>query len=420
MKNRKASMTFIFITVFLDMVGIGLIIPSLPSIMKRFMTDPQQISQYYGFFISTYALMQFLAAPFLGALSDRFGRRSILLVSLCVAGLDYLMMAFAPSLAWLFLARVIAGLSGASMTVAMSYIADISHSDNRAKNFGMIGAAFGLGFIIGPAIGGLLGQNGPEFPFIIAAIMNLLNFFFGLFILPESHPLEKRTALSWTSMNPLKSLKSLLEIPQLVGLLIVHFCFQMAGQTHPSIWTLYTQTKFEWTTQQVGLSLAAVGLLSAIAQGGLTRVIIPRLGEIRTVLVGSALMIITFIGYGAATQPWMLYAVMFISAASWIAGPALQSLITQNAPQERQGEVQGSMVSLSSLASIINPIVVTQIFSMVSQKSPLTAGSPDSYKLELGAPYYFAALMSLLALICFRYLWKPQTTQSAEQIELRS
>lgn len=391
LRSSKASIWFIFITVTLDMIGIGLIIPSLPDVMRRFVSNEALVSEYFGYFISVYACMQFLASPLLGALSDLYGRRPVLLISLCVAGLDYLLMAFAPTLTILFLGRIIAGLTGANITVAMAYVADVSDDKNRSTNFGMIGAAFGLGFIIGPAIGGLLGHWGPQYPFLIAAIMNLLNFFFGLFVLPESLLRENRQKFNWNKINPLHSLMRILGSQQLLALIVVYFLFQLAGQTHPSIWTLYTETRFQWTTSQVGFSLAVVGILSAIAQGGLSRVIIPQFGEYKSVLYGTAGYFVTFLLFAAADQGWMMYVILVGSAVFWVAPAALQSLISHTTPSHQQGELQGSLVSLASLASIINPIVTTQLFAYFTH-------SKDNLYVP-GAPYYFAALVSLVALV---------------------
>lgn len=385
MKNAKAGILFIFITATLDMIGIGLVIPSLPDIMRRFVSSETSVSEYFGYFISLYALMQFLASPLLGAFSDRWGRRPVLLVSLFIAGLDYILMAYAPTLSLLFVGRVIAGLTGANITVAMAYIADVSDDKNRSANFGMIGAAFGLGFIIGPAIGGLLGNMGPEYPFLVAAGMNLLNFLFGLFILPESLPTELRRKINFKKTNPLSSLNRMFQAKHLLPMLLVYFLLQLAGQTHPSIWTLYTETRFQWTTAQVGLSLAAVGVLSAIAQGGLTRVIIPKLGEQRTVTYGTLGYALTFALFGLANQGWMMYAILTFSAIFWVTPPALQSLISHNTPPQEQGELQGTLVSLTSLAAIITPLVTTKLFAV------FTSNIEGLY--IPGAPYYFAAFV---------------------------
>lgn len=390
MKNRTAGIWFIFITVTLDMIGLGLVIPSLPDIMRRFVSSEASVSEYFGYFISVYALMQFIASPLLGALSDRFGRRSILLVSLLVAGLDYILMAYAPTLGILFAGRIIAGLTGANITVAMAYIADVSTNENRSANFGMVGAAFGLGFIIGPAIGGLLGHFGPEYPFLVAAGLNLLNFMFGYFILPESLPLESRRKVDLRKTNPLHSLTNVFKARHLLPLLLVYFFFQLGGQTHPSIWTLYTETRYQWTTAQVGFSLAIVGLLSAVAQGWLTRIIVPKLGEHRSVLYGAMGYAFSFLLYGLATEGWMMYAILVTTSVFWAAPPALQSLISHNTPAQEQGELQGALVSLASLASIITPLMTTRLFAHFSTNHAGTLHLP-------GAPYFFAAIICFIA-----------------------
>lgn len=391
MKNAKAGLVFIFITVVLDMIGIGLIIPSLPDVMRRFATSETTVSEYFGYFISLYALMQFLASPLLGAMSDRWGRRSILLVSLFVAGFDYLLMAYAPTVELLFIGRIISGLTGANITVAMAYVADVSDDSNRSSNFGLIGAAYGMGFIIGPAIGGLLGHWGPEYPFLVAAGMNMLNFLFGYFILPESLPRDMRRQIDFSKTNPLTSLKRIFKAQHLLPLLLVYFLFQLAGQTHPSIWTLYTETRFQWTTAQVGLSLTVVGILSAIAQGWLTRLVIPKIGEHKAVTIGALGYTVAFVLFGAATQGWMMYAILIGSSIFWVAQPALQSMVTNKTPPQEQGELQGTLVSLTSLAAIINPLVATKLFAT------FTASHEGLYLP--GAPYYFGAFVAFISWI---------------------
>ncbi|MGZ3657666.1 MAG: TCR/Tet family MFS transporter [Bdellovibrionota bacterium] len=390
MKNRRASLAFIFVTATLDMIGMGIVIPSLPHIMQRFLSDPGEISLYYGYFISVFSFLQFLASPLLGALSDRFGRRPILLGSVFAAGIDYILMALAPTLPLLFLGRVISGACSGGFTVAMAYIADISTDENRSKNFGVIGAAFGLGFIIGPVLGGVLGHLGPQYPFLCAAFLNLVNFAFGFFVLPESFPPEKRRAVTLKKLNPLRTLVRILRIPGVLALAGAHFLFQLAGATHPSIWILYTETRFHWTSLQEGISLALVGVLATVAQGWLTGVAVPRIGEHRTVILGAIGLGIGYALFGLATSGWMMYAILVATSVFWISNPALQSLLTKKVPPQDQGELQGSLASLTSLSSIINPLATTKIFALV------TAAGAGGWLL--GAPYFFAAVMSFLAL----------------------
>lgn len=389
-KNLEASRIFIFITVLLDAIGIGIIIPIMPEIIKRFGTDPQFVSTYFGYFISVYAFMQFIASPFLGALSDKFGRRSILLISLFGTGIDYLLMAFAPTLSILFLGRVISGLTGANQTVASSYMADISDDSNRAKNFGLIGAAFGIGFVVGPALGGFVGSFGHHYPFIVAAIMAILNFLFGLFILPESLPVESRRDIEISKINPINSFRDIKKRPELFLYFVLFGLVNLAGQVHPSIWTLYTTYKYHWTSVQVGFSLTAVGLALGIGQGFLTGIFTKRFQEMNTFIIGTAVATISFVLYALATETWMVYAIISLIMLSVIAPPALQSLVAKEVPPNEQGELQGTLFSIISLTSIIAPLLYTKLFSMFTEGESINIP---------GMPYYMAAIISALCLI---------------------
>ncbi len=384
-------MTFIFVTILLDAIGIGLVIPILPEVIRRFGTDEAFVSSYYGYFISIYAFMLFIASPLLGSLSDRFGRRPVLLMALCGAGLDYLLMAFAPSLTILFIGRIISGLTGASMTVAASYIADVSTDENRTQNFGMIGAAFGIGFVIGPALGGLVGSFGHNWPFIIAAILSLTNFAFGLFVLPESLPESKRKLkIDRSKLNPIKSVMQALFHSPAAVLVWAYFLVNLAGQSHPSIWALYTNYKFGWNTLEIGISLTVVGLAFGIGQGVTTRIIVPKIGELKSVIYGSVLVIFNFLLYALVTKSWMIYAATSLLLFTNIVMPSLQSMISKGTPSEEQGELQGTLVSITSLTSIIGPLLYTGLFSFFTM--------PNHFALP-GAPYIAAALISFLCLI---------------------
>jgi DHA1 family tetracycline resistance protein-like MFS transporter len=360
---KNAHVKFIFSTILLDALGIGLLIPVFPDVIRRFGTDSAFVNQYFGYFISVYALMQFLASPILGSLSDRYGRRPILLVSLLGAGLDYILMAMAPNMAILFIGRVISGLTGASMTVASSYMADISDDSNRSSNFGMIGAAFGLGFILGPMLGGMLGNYGQQAPFLMAAFLNLLNFTFGFFILPESLPANLRRKIEVRRLNPFSSILKLLKPSEYGFLIWIYFFIHLAGQSHPSIWTLYTQFKFGWTSFEVGLSLSFVGFSIALAQGFLPRVLIPRWGEAKSLQVGVWFYIVGFGLFAYAPQSWMMYAIMAVFSLSGIAMPSLQSMISKSVPPQEQGELQGSLISIASVTAILGPLLYTGLFS---------------------------------------------------------
>lgn len=382
-------MGFIFATIAIDAIGLGIIIPVLPDVIRRFISEDAVVSRTYGLFVATYALLQFFSSPLLGRLSDRFGRRPVLLSSLLGAAIDYLFMAFAPTLPLLWVGRVISGLTGASYTVASAYIADISDDSNRSRNFGMIGAGFGLGFIIGPAIGGLLANHGAQAVFLAAGAFNLLNFLWGLFVLPESLPQSRRRPIDFAALDPLRSLGGILKLDSIRALILVNTLLHFGGQTHPSIWTLYTQHRFHWTPTQVGFSLTVVGVLNALTQGGLTGWAVKRFGERRIVVWGSLAQSVAFASFGLVSAPWMLYLVLSVSALFWSVGPALQSLISKQVSPERQGELQGALMSLISLMAIANPLVMTTLFSM-------TADPAGSIYLP-GSPYLLAGLLILVA-----------------------
>lgn len=396
--KNNASLIFVVITIMLDAIGLGLVIPILPDVIRRFGTDPSFVNHYFGYFISVYALMQFLASPVLGALSDKYGRRSVLLVSLLGAGLDYILMAFAPNLSVLFIGRIISGLTGASMTVASSYIADISDDSNRAANFGMIGASFGIGFIVGPALGGMLASYGHAFTFLVAAALTLLNFFFGLFILPESLPKEMRREVSLSRLNPFKSIHKVLFQSKIMILVWINLFLNLAGQSHPSIWTLYTRYKFGWSALEVGLSLTAVGVAIGFSQGYMVRILVPKFGERKSVSLGILFMGIGFMVYGLATQGWMVYAAIAFFAFTGITIPALQTLISKNTPSSEQGELQGSMVAIASLTAIIGPLLYTELFTAFT--------APTAPVIFAGAPYMAATFFCVICMGLMRLVKK--------------
>lgn len=360
------------------------------------------MAKTYGYFIAVYALLQFLCAPVLGRLSDKYGRRPVLLLSLFGAGVDYIFMAFAPNLGLLFLGRLIAGISGASYTVATAYLADISDDSNRAKNFGLMGASFGLGFILGPAIGGLVASQGLMYPFLVSAFLNLVNFAFGFFVLPESLPKSLRRDFKWTELNPFSSLKVLASMPAISLLVVAHLLLQMAGQTHPSLWAIYTESRYGWTAAEVGMSLAAVGFLSALSQGLLTGPLVKMFGERRVGLWGALGESFGFMAYGFAASGFMVYVVLAVSSVFWAAHPALQSLIAREIPAEKQGELQGALMSLTSLTAVVNPLVMTNIFAITS----VVGGAV----YMPGTAYYLAGFFGLIA---FAAVWRWEKTQRA-------
>ena len=393
----KASAKFIFATIFLDALGIGLLIPVFPDVIRRFSNDAEFVNAFFGYFIAVYAVMQFLASPVLGALSDRYGRRPVLLVSLLGAGVDYLLMAMAPNLTWLFIGRVISGLSGASMTVASSYMADVSTDQDRSANFGLIGAGWGLGFIVGPALGGFLGHFGAATPFIAAAVLSLFNFAFGYFVLPESLPPEQRRQVRMAHLNPFTSIVKVLWPSPLMFLVYIFFLLCLAGNSHPSIWTLYTQHRFQWTSAQVGLSLTSVGLSIAFVQGWLTAKVTPWLGVERTLRIGIGFYVVGFLLFAIAPFGWMMYPILVVFSLSGVAMPNLQAMISRDIPANQQGELQGSLISLASVAAILAPLLYTKLFSA------FTLG-PSRFYFP-GMPYVMASAICILS---FALLFAPR------------
>lgn len=389
--KRNPAIVFIFITILIDVLGIGIIIPVLPKILLELTGKGlSEASQLSGYLMASYAVMQFIFSPIIGGLSDKFGRRPVILASLFGFFLDYIILVYAPTIVWLFVGRILAGITGASFTTATAYIADISNDENRSKNFGMVGAAFGLGFIIGPTIGGILGGYGSRVPFMFAAGLTLVNALYGYFVLPESLSKENRREFNWKRANPVGSLKNLGRYPALLGLVGALFCLQIAGQTHPSTWSYFTMKEFGWNSDQVGYSLGFVGLMVAIVQGGLNRVLNPKLGDRNSVIVGLLFYGVGFVLFSLATQGWMMYAFMIPFGLGGIAGPALQSLITKQVAPNEQGELQGGITSLQSLTTIIGPLVASNLFSYYSD-------GKDHFQFP-GAAFFMAGLLTFLAL----------------------
>ncbi len=386
--KKNPAIGFIFITLLIDVLGIGLIIPVLPTLIKGFVGgDISVASQYAGWLMASYAIMQFLFSPILGGLSDQVGRRPVILASLFGFTIDYLVLAFAPNILWLFIGRIMSGITGASFTTAQAYIADVSKPEDRAKNFGVVGAAFGVGFIIGPAVGGMLASYGDRIPFFAAAALTLINGIYGYFILPESLAKSNRRPFDIKRANPLGSLKNLTKYPVIAGLVGAFFCLQLAGQVHPSTWSYFTMKVFGWTPDQVGYSLAFVGLIVAIVQGGLARIIMPKLGEIRAISYGLLLYGFGFFLFAYATKSWMMYAFMIPFGLGGIAGPALQSLITQQVGADEQGELQGGLTSLQSITTIFGPLLASNLFAyFASERAPI---------LFPGAAFFMAAILVL-------------------------
>jgi DHA1 family tetracycline resistance protein-like MFS transporter len=389
---RKPALGFIFVTLVLDILGIGLIIPILPKLIEQLSGAVVSAAAHtFGWLAALYCLMQFLCAPLLGSLSDRFGRRPVILGSLFGSGLDYLLLAFAPTLPWFFLGRIVAGITGANITAANAYIADVSPPEKRAANFGLVAAAFGLGFIAGPALGGWLGHYGLRVPFFVAAGLTLLNWLYGMFVLPESLPRDQRRAFDWKRANPIGSFVALKRHPELFGLTETFFLMHMAHQVFPATWVLYTGYRYQWTPSQIGLSLALVGVMAAIVQGGLARRIIPALGERRSIIVGLTNATIFFSLYGLATQGWMIYVLILTGSFGGIAMPALQGLVSRSVPLNEQGAVQGALGSLASLAGILGPVLATGLFGHFIREGA-TVKIP-------GAAFFCGSLLMLSAML---------------------
>lgn len=388
-------MIFIFITILVDVIGIGIIIPVIPSLIENLSEGGlSEASRVGGWLIFAFAIMQFLFAPLMGILSDKFGRRPILLLALLGLGIDYIFHAFAPSIGWLFVGRVLAGITGASITVATAYIADISTPEKKAQNFGMIGAAFGLGFIIGPVIGGVAAKVSLQLPFLIAAGLTILNVIYGFFVLPESLAPEKRREIDFKRANPIGSLKLIRKYPIVAGLMVSFFLVYMASQAVQTTWTYFTMFKFEWDEAMVGYSLGVVGLIVAIVQGGLVKYAVKLWGEKKTIYIGYIFWIVGLILFASATQGWMLFAFLLPYCLGGIASPTLQGIVSNQVADNEQGELQGAMTALISLSSIIGPLVMTNLFYQFTQDD-----APFQFA---GAPFALGAVLVLVSLLLSR------------------
>ncbi len=396
-----------------DTIGLGIIIPVIPKIIAELtghnLPPAQALSEaarYGGWLFFVYALMQFLCAPLIGNLSDRFGRRPVLILSLLALGLDYLLTGLAPTIIWLFVARILSGAAGASYSTVNAYIADVSPPEKRAANFGLTGAAFGVGFIVGPAIGGTLGEYGARLPFFVAAGLALANALFGLIVLKESLAKEQRRPFEVRRANPFGAFKSLARFPAIVGLFGVVVLMRLAHDANPAVWTYYTMLKFHWSPREVGYSLMAVGAMTAIVFGFLTRIIIPRIGEERAVYVGLACGAIGFAGYAFSTEGWMMYAWMAAWAFMGLVSPSLNAIVSKLVGPNEQGELQGALACLGSLTSIAAPPLLTNLFSYFTG-----ASAPVYFP---GAAFLAAALFLMFAALAFARTRHAPTMAPAE------
>lgn len=388
--KKSAAIGFIFITMLIDIIGIGIIIPVIPKLLQELNhSDISEAAKLGGWLAFAYAFTQFLFAPLIGSLSDKYGRRPVLLLSLFAFAIDYLVLALAPTVVWLFVGRIIAGVTGASISTAMAYISDVSTPENKAKNFGLVGAAFGIGFIIGPVIGGLLGQFGSRVPFYAAAILCFVNFIYGFFVLPESLKPEKRRLFEWKAANPIGALVRLKKYPILIGLVAAMFFMYFASHAVHGNWSFYTMYRYNWDERMVGISLGVIGLLVALVQGVLVRYINPRIGNGKSILIGFALNAIGMFLIAVAVQEWMVFAFLIPYSLGGLAGPAIQSEITNHIPADEQGQIQGTLASLNSATATFGPLVMTSIFYFFTHdKAPF---------IFPGAPFVLAGLLMLFA-----------------------
>jgi MFS transporter, DHA1 family, tetracycline resistance protein len=391
-RHGRAAFAFIFVTVLLDMLALGIIVPVLPKLIIQFEHgDMAMAATQTGVFAFVWAAMQFLFAPMIGVLSDRFGRRPVVLLSNFGLGCDYILMAIAPTLSWLLLGRVISGITAASFPTGAAYIADVTPEEQRAAKFGMLGAAFGLGFIVGPALGGMLGGMGLRYPFWAAAGLSLANAAYGFFILPESLPPERRATFSVRKANPLGSLQLLRSHPELFGLASAMFLYYVAHESLPSMFVLYTDYRYHWGTRLTGVALAGIGVCSTVVSAVLISLAIKLLGQLRTLFTGLIFGIAGFGLFALAPSTTIFLAGCPLISLWGLAGPAMQSLMSQRVGPSEQGQLQGALTSLFGMAGMIGPLVFTEIFAFAISQ-------PHAVQLP-GAPYWLASLLLLGSLL---------------------
>ncbi len=387
-------MPFIFVVVFIDVLGIGIALPVLPLLVGEFTASRELQSYWYGALVVTYGVMQFFCAPLLGALSDRFGRRPLLLWSLLGLGAHFLLLALAPSLPWMFAARVLGGTAGASFTVANAYASDVTSSDRRAAAFGLIGAAFGLGFIFGPMIGGLLGGADLRLPFYAAAGLSLLNAAYGYFLVPESLPRDRRRPFSIARANPLAALLALARHREIGSLVIVFALVVLAQLILQVTWVLYTNFRFGWGPRDNGFALFCVGLVATVVQGGLLGRLLKRFGETRLALAGIAVGTVAYLLYGLAQQGWMMYAIIVANFLSFAAGPALQAVVSNAVGPSEQGVTMGALNSINSIMFVVAPAIGTPLLAQVARFPPSD--------WRVGTTFFVSAILQAVALFLAR------------------
>lgn len=407
MSNRTPALGFIFITVLIDVIGLGIVIPIFPDLISQIGDmSYAEAARIGGRLVTIYAVMQFIFAPILGGLSDQYGRKIVILISLLGLSIDYLFLALAPTIALFFVGRIIAGICGASFTTASAYIADVSAPEKRAKNFGMLGAAFALGFIIGPALGGFLGAYGLRVPFFVAAALTGLNFIYGLFILPESLSKEERRPFTWKRANPAGSLGQLKKNPIILGLATALFFIYIASHAVQTNWSYFGAEVFSWKPKDIGFSLTIVGVMVAVVQGGLIGFFTKKFGNKITVYVGLTMNMLGLLLFAFVTQTWMLYSVLAIYVLGGLAGPTLQGIMSSKLPRNEQGELQGGLTSLMSLAAVFGPVIMTETFYFFTHR--------DSGHYFPGAAFALGSVFSFVCLwLCVRTFRKlPEATSS--------
>jgi len=389
---RRAGTAFVLVTVLLDTLGLGLLIPVAPRLVASFLHDDLgAASHYFGVLVSLYAIMQFVFAPIVGGLSDRFGRRPVILISLFGAAVSYMLSGLAPALWWLFVGRVVAGITGASFSAAGAYVADVTPAEKRVQAFGMVGAVFGLGFVLGPALGGVLGQAGLRVPYFVAAGLNFVNMMYGLFVLPESLAPANRRPFSFARANPLGSLGALGRHPVVLGLTGTMMCSYLAQWILQSVWALHTQARFGWSLRDVGLSLMLVGIMMALVQGVLVRAVVPRLGERRTLVFGLLAGVLGQASLGLADRGWLMVPAILVLSFGGLAGPAVQAIISREVGPREQGEVQGALSSLNGIAAIVGPLIGTNLLAYFS--------AAEAGVRVPGAAFFAAAMFNALGLV---------------------
>ncbi len=403
----RFAAAFILISILLDAVTFGILVPVMPQLITDLTGEGLgQAAAYGGMLMFVHAFMQFLFAPVLGNFSDRYGRRPVLLISMLMFGVNYVIMGFAPTLAWLFFGRIMAGIAGGTITTANAYMADISTPENRAKHFGLVSAAGGVGFILGPVIGGFLGELGPRVPFFFAAGVAFTNLIYGFLVVPETLKQEDRRAFSWARANTFGAVVQMRQYPVVIALISVLFFLLTAHFAHPSVWSFYTMLKFDWSVREVGYSLGVFGMMTVFVQGFAIGRLTKRFGEKRTALAGMTIACLSFFGFASATEGWMIYALLVPSSFGGLALPSLRSIMANQVPANAQGELQGAITSLMSLTAMIAPLALTQLFRVFTE--------PGAPVYVPGAPFYASSFLLFTSLIlCARALRKTNLAPAA-------